>query len=188
MGVLNSLPFFHFCGIMLIVCLIFLGRKASKRGIIIISVWNFVGVLAHEMCHFLVGAALLGSPTGFSVIPKRNEKGHWVMGSVRFKNLNAWNSLPVGFAPLCLLALSFYLFRNWERWFPLTLKSILSLYLVVFCLSYNSLPSSQDLRVALNWRSLLLYAMIGVLILFSLNFKTISLSGVLLHRLMDLGF
>lgn len=173
MDLLNSPPFFHFCGIILLTSLLFLGRKAGRRGIFIRSLWNFVGVFLHETCHLVVGIALLGSPAGFTLIPKLNEKGRWVMGAVRFKKLNALNSLPIGLAPLSLLGFSGFLYRNWERWFSLTLKSTLSLYLIIFFLLYNCLPSSQDLKVALNWKSVLLYISIGLLILFMSHYSTL---------------
>ena len=161
MHVFNSLPFFHFCGIVLVFLLITLNLKTRQCGIFIMGIWNFIGVALHETCHLLVGLLLFAGPTGFSLVPQSDGNGKWVMGSVRFRKLNAVNALPVGLAPLFLVAAAFLVYRHWHRWFAPSLGSILGLYLVIFLLLYESLPSAQDLKVALNWKSLFLYGFLG---------------------------
>jgi hypothetical protein len=181
MHVFNSPPFYHFCGILLVFTLITLNHRTRGCGIFVISVWNFVGVLLHEICHLLVGMALFAGPSGFSLIPKSDGNGKWVMGSVRFRKLNALNSLPIGLAPLLLVAIAFKVYQNWGEWFATSFGSILCLYLVLFLLLYESLPSGQDLKVAFNWKSIFLYAVFGLVI-------SSFLEGGFLHRLIALGF
>lgn len=164
MHIFNSPPFFHFCGILLVFTLITLNHRSRGCGIFVLSVWNFIGVLLHEICHLVVGMALFAGPSGFSLIPKSDGNGKWVMGSVRFRKLNALNSLPIGLAPLLLVAIAFNVYHHWDEWFAPSLGSILCLYLVLFLLLYESLPSGQDMKVAFNWKSIFLYGFFVVFI------------------------
>ena len=84
------------------------------------------------------------------------------MGSVRFRKLNAINSLPIGLAPLSLVPVAFYVYEHWNKWFVPSLGSILCLYFIIFILLHESVPSGQDLKVAFNWKSILLYSLLGV--------------------------
>lgn len=166
MHIFNSLSFFHFCGILLVLLLITLNHRSRECGIFIMGIWNFIGVALHEICHLLVGLVLFASPTGFSLVPKSDGNGKWVMGSVRFRKLNAVNSLPIGLAPLLLVVIAFMMYRHWNKWFAPSLGSILGLYFVVFLLLYESLPSAQDLKVAFNWKSIFLYGLLGTTVFF----------------------
>lgn len=169
MHVFNSPPFFHFCGILLVFTLITLNHRTRGCGIFVLSVWNFIGVLLHEICHLLVGMALFAGPSGFSLIPKSDGNGKWVMGSVRFRKLNALNSLPIGLAPLLLVAIAFKVYQHWDVWFAPSLGSILCLYLVLFLLLYESLPSGQDMKVAFNRKSIFLYGVLGAIVFYLFN-------------------
>ena len=61
-------------------------------------------------------------------------------------------SLPSASPPLAWLVAS-----NWFSWYRPSLTATLALYAALFVLLYNSLPSRQDLRVAFNWKSILIY-------------------------------
>jgi hypothetical protein len=146
----------HLCGLALVAVLLFIGRASKRGGIITIFLWNLVGVALHELAHLLVGILLFAKPSGFSLIPHR--QGDSVqLGSVSFRGLNAFNSLPVGLAPLGLIAIAFYLFQNWSQWFTPTLFSTVYVYFASFVLIYNAVPSRQDLKIAFGWKSILLY-------------------------------
>ena len=151
----------HLCGLALIVFLLFLDRQSKRGGIVAIFLWNLVGVALHELAHLLVGILLCARPSGFSLIPHRQDGGVR-LGSVSFRGLNAFNSLPVGLAPLGLIAAAFYLFQNWSRWFTPTLFSTAGVYVASFVLIYNAVPSRQDLKIAFGWKSILLYGMIAI--------------------------
>lgn len=146
----------HLSGLVLVALLLFLDRQSKRGGIVTIFLWNLIGVSLHELAHLLVGILLCAKPSGFSLIPHRHEGGVR-LGSVSFRGLNAFNSLPVGLAPLGLVAAAFHLFRNWSGWFTPTLFSTAAVYVVSFVLIYNAVPSRQDLKIAFGWKSLLLY-------------------------------
>jgi hypothetical protein len=158
---LLSLPFHgHLCGVLLLACLLFLDRKSKQGGIIILLLWNLIGVLLHELAHLLAGILLFAKPSAFSLIPHRHKDGVQ-LGSVSFTGLNAFNSLPVGLAPLGLIAVAIYVVQNWPEWFAPTLMSSMGLYLASFVLIYNALPSRQDLKIAFGWKSSLLYGAVA---------------------------
>ena len=151
----------HLCGLALVALLLVLDRASKRGGIAAIFLWNLVGVALHELAHLLVGLLLCAKPSGFSLIPHRQVDGVR-LGSVSFRGLNAFNSLPVGLAPLGLIAAAFYLFRNWPGWFTPTPFSTAGIYVASFVLVYNALPSRQDLKIAFGWKSVLLYGVIAI--------------------------
>ncbi len=156
------LPFhWHLCGLALLLCMIVLDRKSKRGGFFAIALWNLIGVSLHELTHLLVGTVLFAKPSGFSLIPHRQEDGIR-LGSVSFRGLNAFNSLPIGLAPLGLIVVAFYLFQSWSKYFTPTLFSTMGIYLVSFVLVYNALPSRQDLKIAFGWKSILLYGTVAI--------------------------
>ncbi len=159
---LSRLPLlWHLCGLALVALLLLLDRQSKRGGIVTMFLWNLIGVSLHELAHLLVGILLCAKPSGFSLIPHRQEGGVR-LGSVTFRGLNAFNALPVGLAPLGLVASAFYLFRNWSGWFTPTLFSTAGVYVVSFVLIYNAVPSRQDLKIAFGWKSVLLYGVIAI--------------------------
>jgi hypothetical protein len=63
------------------------------------------GTVAHELSHFFIGLILGANPARLTVLPRYNEStGELVLGEVIFSNLRWWNKLPVGIAPLIVLA------------------------------------------------------------------------------------
>lgn len=154
---LLNLPFhWHLCGLALLALLLLIDRKSRRGGIYAVFIWNLIGVSLHELAHLLVGTMFFAKPSSFSLIPHQ-QKGGVQLGSVSFRGLNAFNSLPVGLAPLGLIAVALYVFKSWPGWFNPTLFSTLGVYLASFVLIYNALPSGQDLKIAFGWKSVLLY-------------------------------
>jgi hypothetical protein len=148
--------YWHLCGLCFVAILVVLDARSKRRGVLIIFCWNLIGVFFHELAHLLTGIVLFAKPTCFSLIPHRTEGG-WQLGSVTFKRLNAFNSCPVGLAPLGLIAVAYFLFTNWTLWFTPTLYSTLGAYVVLFILVYNSTPSRQDLKIAFTPSSIFVY-------------------------------
>ncbi len=61
--------------------------------------------VAHELSHFIIGLVLGANPTKLTALPRYNAAtGGLVLGEVVFTNLRWWNKLPVGIAPLIILA------------------------------------------------------------------------------------
>jgi hypothetical protein len=150
----------HLCGAALVVLLLILDRKSRRGGIVVIGIWNLIGVVLHESAHFLAGTLLFARPGGFTIIPRRQENGYR-LGAVSFHGLNAFNSLPVALAPLGLIVAAYLVFRYWTTWFTPTLYSTLGLYFALFVLMYNARPSWQDLKIAFGWKSSLVYGLVS---------------------------
>lgn len=149
-------PFWHLSGLTLFLALCVINQQAKKSGILLLAIWNLAGVMLHELAHLLVGILFRAEPTSFSLIPRRSGS-RWQLGAVRFARINAVNAVPIAFAPLGLAVVAYLVANYWFTWLHASLTTTLALYAVLFLLLYNALPSRQDLRVATNWRSLVLY-------------------------------
>ncbi len=149
-------PLWHLCGLSLFLVLCVSNQQAKRSGIILLAIWNLAGVMLHELAHLLVGILCRAQPTNISLIPRRSGT-RWQLGAVRFTRINAVNAVPIAFAPLGLTVVAYLVANSWFTWLHSTLTTTLALYAVLFILLYNALPSPQDLRVATNWGSLLLY-------------------------------
>lgn len=156
-------PFWHLIGMGLFLFLFAIHCRTRKSGIFIVTLWNLTGVILHELSHLLVGLIFRAEPLGISLLPRRDGK-RWCLGSVRFSRITPWNAVPVALAPLSLAGVAYLVAIFWFSWFEATLATTLGLYAVIFILLYNALPSTQDLRVAGNWRSLLLYGSLMLLL------------------------
>ena len=157
--VMGQHPFWNICGIAMFILLIACTRRARSSGMLVITLWNLPGVLLHESAHLLIGIIFFAGPKNISLIPRRTGKS-WRLGSAGFSRINAVNAVPVALAPLGLALIAWLVARNWFHWFRPSLGSTLALYVLLFILLYNSLPSRQDLRVACNWKSVMLYSLL----------------------------
>lgn len=151
----------HICGSMLALTLFLLNRSARSSNIFVVCITQLPGVALHELAHLLTGILLRAEPGSFNLLPERRYDGRWTLGSVVFRRVTAFNAVPIAFAPLGLVPLAYSIYRFWYRWFPVTLAHTLLLYTTLFLLVYNAFPSKQDLRVACNWKSVLLYGSLG---------------------------
>jgi hypothetical protein len=151
----------HACGIVLVLAMFLLNRSTRSANILVVCIIRLPGVVLHELAHLLTGILLRAQPAGFSLIPQRRGDGRWTLGSVAFRRVTAFNAVPIAFAPLGLVPLAYYAYRCWFDWLPVTFANTLFLYAAVFLLVCNALPSRQDLRVACNWKSVLLYGSIS---------------------------
>lgn len=130
------------------------------------SLLSFPGTLAHELSHYFVGVMLLAKPTQIEMLPKKLPNGMWQLGSVKFLNLNLWNSTPVALAPLLLWPAGLILCAHWipqrvlsGEWDLVTLGA----YLAAQCWS-GGWPSREDWQLAMP--SLILY-MATVVVLYA---------------------
>ena len=58
--------------------------------------------------------------------------------------------------------MAYYLYRGWGGWFPPDLPHPLLMYLAIYLFCYSSIPSGQDLKVAVSSPfGLLLYTALG---------------------------
>jgi hypothetical protein len=156
-------PLWHLCGLTLFLALCVINHQAKRSGIFLLAIWNLAGVILHELSHLLVGILFRAQPTNISLIPRRSGTC-WQLGAVRFARITAVNAVPIACAPLGLALVAYLVANSWFTWLHSSLTITLALYTVLFILLYNALPSRQDLRVATNWRSLVLYGSILALV------------------------
>ncbi len=144
--------------VMVILVFLFLIRRLGA----VYFVTTFPVTLAHEFMHLLLGFLTYGQPCGFRVLPRRSARGY-VLGSVTCRNVRWYNGLFIGFAPVLLLALALLSWRL--RASPEVGALEAAWAYALACLIYASLPSWQDLRVALASSWLLIAALAGLALL-----------------------
>jgi len=156
-------PWHHFVGLLLVILLAVLQGRVGRAGTFWQICWALPGTILHELAHLLVAAVTGGRPVGFSIVPRRDQaRGGWLLGSVTISRPGPIAALPSALAPLALNGVAYYLYRGWGRWFPLDLPHTLAMYAAVYLFCYSSIPSGQDVRVALSSPfGLLLYAGLG---------------------------
>jgi len=153
----------HFAGVLLVILLAALQGRVGRIGTFWQICWLLPGTLLHELSHLVVAAVTGARPVGFSIIPRREGNGgageRWRLGSVTISRPGPISALPSGLAPLTLNVVAYYLYAGWASWFPRDLPHTLLMYLVIYLFCYSSIPSGQDVKVALSSPTgLLLYA------------------------------
>lgn len=137
----------------------------TRRLGVIYFVTTFPVTLAHELMHLLLGFLTHGQPCGFRVWPSRAANGY-VLGSVSCRNVRWYNGLFIGLAPVLLLpcALALLIWRLHAG--PEVNATEAVWAYAVACLTTASLPSWQDIRVALasSWLPLAAIAVTSLLV------------------------
>ena len=156
-------PWYHFAGLLLVILLAVVQGRVGRIGTFWQICWALPGTV-HELAHLIVAAVTGGRPVGFSIIPHRDTaRGGWLLGSVTISRPGPISALPSALAPLALNAVAYYLYQSWGRWFPLDLPHTLLMYAAVYLFAYSSIPSGQDVKVALSSPvGLLLYMALGI--------------------------
>lgn len=155
----------------LILLVVFLMRlkNATYRSLWISALVNIPGTLLHELMHFFVGAFLNARPCNFTVLPRRNIDGDYVMGSVGFQNITFYNAVPAALAPLLLLPIGFYLNRYFLPNMDPTLFNYILYVLLQTIIVENAIPSRTDFNVAGKYFSgVMLYLVLLVCLLLML--------------------
>ncbi len=146
----------HLCGITLVAGMFIVGQKVRQIHSTPLFFYHLCGTLCHEASH-VVCAKLTGARVvGFTLLPKR-DGNRVVLGSVSLSSVNAFNAVPIALAPLGLIVVAVVAFSHWYELFPNTFASTIARYFLTYLLVYNSLPSWQDFRMAMNWGSIVLY-------------------------------
>jgi hypothetical protein len=156
-------PFWHLCGIVFVFLLMVARRLVLRSGVFLIFFWSFLPTLAHECSHYLMGRLCRARLQGFTLLP-RSDNGKLVLGSVSFHNLNPLTAPLVALSPLLLLGAAYFLFCYWTTLFRASVSSTIGLYAMMYLLVYGAIPSTTDLKVAFNWKSVLLYGSVGYLV------------------------
>lgn len=157
MGILSPVShpaaaLYHFAGILLVLALAVLQARLGRAGAFWLILWALPGTILHELSHLIVAALTGGRPTGFRLLPRRDptSRGRWVLGSVTISRPGPISALPSALAPLLLNLVACYLYLNWGRWFPPDLSHTLLRYGAVYLFCYGSIPSGQDLKIAVS--------------------------------------
>ncbi len=130
---------------------------------------NIPGTFLHELMHYLVGSFFNARPVNFTIFPKRNIDGDYVMGSVGFSNIRFYNAVPAAMAPLLLLPIAFYLNRYGLPLMRPTLCNYVLYVLLQTILIENAIPSRADFKVAGMYLSgILLYTVLAIALLLML--------------------
>jgi hypothetical protein len=128
-------------------------------------VTTFPVTLAHELMHLLLGFVAHGQPCSFRLWPRRVANGY-VLGSVSCRNVRWYNGLLIGLAPMLLLPGALALFSWRLHTAPEATAAEAVWVYAIACLTYASLPSWQDIRVALtsSWLALTTIAFTALLV------------------------
>ena len=135
----------------------------SRRFGAVFQLITFPVTLAHELTHLVLGLLTGGQPSGFRIFPRRSARGY-VLGSVTCNNVRWYNGLFIGLAPLLLLPLAFAVLVWRVRLQPQPALTEIAWALSIAGLAVASLPSTQDIRVALasSWLLIAVLAVIAI--------------------------
>jgi hypothetical protein len=134
--------------------------QLSRRFGALFLLITFPVTLAHEFTHLVLGFITGGQPSGLRIFPRRSARGY-VLGSVTCNNVRWYNGLFIGLAPLLLLPVAFVVLVWRVRTQPAATLDEAAWALAIAVLATASLPSTQDLRVALTSSWLLLALLAG---------------------------
>lgn len=125
----------------------------ANQNLFLLSVFFLPATFFHELAHFFFGFITLANPVNFSIFPKK-EGEYYTLGSVNFNNINNFNALITGIAPVVLLVLlffldknNFYLYKKVLHKSDLGFFDILLLSYINFIFVYSGIPSTQDFKV-----------------------------------------
>lgn len=158
--VLNLVFDNRFFLILMVIVLINL-KSATYKNLYLSAIINVPGTILHELSHFIVGLVLNAQPCNFSIFPKKDNQGNYVMGAVSFRNITFYNAVPAALSPLILLIGGFYINRYMLPLIPPTLPYYTLYILLQTIIIENAMPSKVDFQVAGKYAS-------GVILYFSL--------------------
>lgn len=145
--------------------LLLIGRRLG----VLFFVAAFPATLAHELMHWFVGLLTFGQPSGLRLIPARRAGGY-ALGAVTCHNVRWYNGLFIGLAPLWLLPFALVLLVWRVRAGAALDTAELGWSYAIACLTYASLPSWQDLRVAIGSSGLILSLLLLTAVLYFVRF------------------
>lgn len=123
-------------------------KYATYNSLWMCSLVNVPGTFLHELMHFLVGGLLNARPCNFTILPRRDLDGGYVMGSVGFRNIVFYNAVPAALAPLLLLPIGYYINEYFLPMLPATIPNYILYILLQTIIIENAVPSGTDIRVA----------------------------------------
>lgn len=136
-------------------------RQIAKKGAFFLVISNLPITIMHELAHYASALILGGKPVGFSLWPKL-ENGEWQLGSVTAR-VTIISAAPTALAPLVWLIAGGLLLCERTALAGDSLPMLCFIYLAAYMCLAASIPSWQDIKVAIrNPLSLLLWGAIMV--------------------------
>jgi len=134
-------------------------RQISKNGAFLLVWSNLPITILHELAHYSVALLLGGKPTGFSLWPQRDGK-KWRLGSVTAR-VTYISAAPTALAPLLWFFAGLLLIVERDAIAQGSLSGLIGVYLAAYMCVAASIPSWQDIKVALSHPvSLMLWAIV----------------------------
>lgn len=125
----------------------FAHRQITKNGAFLLILSNLPITIMHELAHYTSALILGAEPTGFSLWPKL-ENGKWRLGCVTAK-VTLLSAAPTALAPLLWLIAGGLLMAERTALAGDSLPMICSIYLAAYMCVAASIPSWQDIKVAI---------------------------------------
>lgn len=145
----------------------YIHRRIAQNGAFFLVLSNLPITVMHELAHFVAALLLGGRPSGFSLWPKR-EGGGWRLGSVTAR-ATMFSAVPTALAPLLWLPVGGLILINRAYLAGDSLPLLCGTYLGAYLGVAASIPSWQDLYVAIThplsllfWGALLVAAHFAV--------------------------
>lgn len=126
--------------------------SSSMTGVFI---FHFLGTLLHELSHFLMALFLGAKPSFPFLLPKKDIDGSIVLGRVDVASSKWYSAFLISIAPLSLMGIAFLLQKYYFLYFGFSFLSVLFYFYLLIVLIDSSIPSSQDLRIAISGMNLL---------------------------------
>ena len=102
-------------------------------------------------------------PTSYDLVPRKDQYGNYVMGSVGFRNVTSYNAIPAALAPLFLLPIGYYINLWYFENINITLWNYLAYLLLQTIIIENAVPSSTDFKVAFSYPlGLIIYGFVAI--------------------------
>ena len=125
----------------------FIHRRIAKRGAFFLVLSNLPITIMHELAHYTSALILGGKPIGFSLWPTL-KNGTWQLGSVTAR-LTLISAAPTALAPLAWLFVGGLLLVDRSAMAGESLPTLCCIYLATYICVAASIPSWQDIKVAL---------------------------------------
>ncbi len=134
-------------------------RRIAQKGAFFLVVSNLPITIMHELAHYASALLLGGRPVGFNLWPKL-KNGTWQLGSVTAR-ATVLSAAPTALAPLVWFLVGVLLLVERNTLAEGSILMLCGLYGAVYLCVAASIPSWQDIKIALsNPLSLMLWGAI----------------------------
>ena len=122
-------------------------RRIASNGAFFLVMSNLPMTIMHELAHYTAALLLGGKPVGFTLWPRR-DNGAWRLGSVTAR-VTILSAAPTALAPLLWLLVAGVLVAGRSVLAGESLPMLCGIYTAAYMCVAASIPSWQDLKVAI---------------------------------------